>query len=298
MDSTLRFNAVHVLESLEGEERTGEYLVDEVLQPAKFEKQDLDVRYRRVRTGRELLRELATTAAMAEQTGLRPVVHIEAHGGKDGLLVASGEHVPWPDLRDVLTRINASTGLHLLLVMAMCRGIYLSRILRPMDPAPAWGIIGPSKEPKPRDLSVAMQGLYRGLLVHDDGRRALFDMNEGRPPAAWDYGFMNAEWLFCQAFRRYVRDATPEALQQRENELVAKVLRDRGSFDLALAADARERARVMLRDHASFFETMKNTFFMFEQWPANRERFKLASADCIGDRGLDAADDEEGEATP
>ena len=96
---------------------------------------------------------------------------------------------------------------------------------------------------------------------------------------------MSAEWLFCSAFARYVGDATPEALKERENELVAELLRRRKSYDLLLATEARVRARAQLADHRTFFDSMKATYFMFERWPGNQDRFQLAYGDCGGEGG-------------
>ncbi len=284
MDSTLRFGAIDVIESLPSDERpTGQHLVDEVLTPARYHHHPgLGVHYRRVVTAAELLAALDGVAARVEDTGAKPLVHIEAHGGQHGMRVASGEYVPWSALKAALTRINLLTGLHLTVMMAACSGHYLSRILLPTEPAPAWMVIGPHEPVWDADLYEAMAGFYRGLLDHGDAERALFDMNGGRPMAQWSYLVQPAEDMFRRAFSRYLADATPDALREREDLIVDAFLQRRGTRDPRVAAEARIQARAMLADHAGYFDLLKSRFFMLDDWPENRGRFLLTYEDCLG----------------
>jgi len=51
-----------------------------------------------------------------------PILHLSAHGGKEGIQLSSGEVLTWAKLKDLLIPINESFRGELLLCMSSCEG--------------------------------------------------------------------------------------------------------------------------------------------------------------------------------
>ena len=90
------------------------------------------------------LNRLASIVADVRASGRAPIIHIETHGTSDetGLVLSSGEFVPWSALKGLLTTINITCRLNLLVVLAACNGWGLLEIVQATDRAPLWGIWG------------------------------------------------------------------------------------------------------------------------------------------------------------
>jgi len=281
---TLQFDTVVVLESLPKRERkTGASLHYNVLKPWMDSNPGCRVTYNEVETREQFLQGLKAVEEQLVRADHRPIVHIEAHGEREGIVLATRELVLWEDVREHLTRINASSQFNLLVVMAMCSGWWLTDILTPLSPAPAWGIIGPTDPVSVGDLRNATEAFYSELLSSYNAWAALDAMNRNLPSPDWRYLLQTSEVAFCQVFKHYVeRYCTPAQLVDRENEMVAEIVK-RKKYALEAAYEARPMARAALRDNASLFEHYRERFLMLDEIPANRERFKLTYQDCGGD---------------
>lgn len=103
----VRFNSIYVLESLRlGDAKTGEDLYDTVIFPGKVRQEDMYTVFVQIPTRKILIERLILIAQAAERANHRPIIHIEAHGGADGIELTSGEYVSWRDLIPIFTRIN------------------------------------------------------------------------------------------------------------------------------------------------------------------------------------------------
>jgi hypothetical protein len=101
-----------------GAGRTGHRLFD-VIQPLGLTSNpSVDVRYTLVSTKDEFFKRLDWILQDAKTNGRKPVFHIEAHGGQDGLTVGSGDSVPWPELRKHFTEINHITRVNLIVLLS------------------------------------------------------------------------------------------------------------------------------------------------------------------------------------
>lgn len=119
--------------------------------------------YTRFARGRSSLVPSPNIHDVAKRYGRSPIVHIECHGDKHGVQLANGDSVAWTHIAPRLTVINRQSRMNLLVVAGMCHGWYMTDILRPVDRAPAFGIIGAMEEVYPRPLLAAMPKLYRVL---------------------------------------------------------------------------------------------------------------------------------------
>src|SRR6266566_9534621 len=114
---SVAFDSVVVFESLgPGEKKTGTWLFDHVLDPWAKANGPFRAYFNSIGTKAQFLHGLRAANEQLFAKGHAPIVHIEAHGDKDGIILASGEHVAWDELRDQLTTINVQCGFNLLLV--------------------------------------------------------------------------------------------------------------------------------------------------------------------------------------
>jgi len=279
---TLRFDSIVVIESLRPTDmKTGDWLYTSVIEPWARSNAPFYTKLYLPTSRFEFLGVLDELRDQLFRNGHAPILHIEAHGDREGLELGNHEHIPWEALRQRVTEMNQLCQVNLLLVMAMCAGWHLSRLLIPTQRAPVWGIVGPtSDDVTAGDLRNAMEGFYYTLLQTMNARRALDAMNGRVTYEQWTYRLETAEMMFCRAFHNYVSvNGTDDALKERENEIVAEILRHR-HHDITVAFDARALAHQMLRDHSTAFAFFRRTFLFIDMFPDNEARFKLNYTDC------------------
>lgn len=56
--------------------------------------------------------------------GLIPIIHISAHGCKEGIFLTNGKLLTWHELCEILTPLNKALNGYLLLFMSSCEGLY------------------------------------------------------------------------------------------------------------------------------------------------------------------------------
>lgn len=97
--TSARFNAIYVLESLApGELKTGRDLYESVLNPATHQLRNLHAEFSSVSTKEQLLSRLARITRAAQVANHPPIIHVEAHGGLEGILLADGTRINWRGL--------------------------------------------------------------------------------------------------------------------------------------------------------------------------------------------------------
>src|SRR6185295_1852059 len=153
--ATLFIGAIHIVESLgPDDEKTGTSLHD-LLSALVAERQErLALHHWQTRTRDDLMAVLSQIEEVVKSTRLAPILHLEAHGNKMGLGLASG-FVPWADLKAPLTRINILCRLNLLVVVAACDGEASLSTIFAHDRAPVWGIIGPNRKVLESEIATA-----------------------------------------------------------------------------------------------------------------------------------------------
>jgi hypothetical protein len=233
-------------------------------------------------TGRDdVLRELSAIEQRVRTKGEGPIVHIEAHGDKTGMVLASGELLPWGDLAAALRPINEATQFNLLLVLALCSGWHFCRALMPTDAAPAWGVIGPPEPVWSSELHDATVELYTELASKADLRAAVARMNRDAPMSAWEYRALPAEIMFAAVFRRYaIEFCSDEQVRSRSIAISHLALRESG-LDLRAAFAVRPKAVDALRDVRAQFHGLRRRHFMLDKFPRNEERFPITFEDAM-----------------
>jgi hypothetical protein len=99
------------------------------------------------RTAAELF-EFLNRLEKRAKAGLRPIIHLDTHGGQaDGLYIAeSEEFVPWQELVDRLRPINMATENNVCVVSAACFSLHTIMNLDIKAPTPFFVMFAPPRE--------------------------------------------------------------------------------------------------------------------------------------------------------
>jgi hypothetical protein len=277
--SSVSFDGIVVIESLSKPNLlTGTDLFETTIAPAALTNNTF-AELRRVATREQFFSALSRAEALANE-GHAPIIHLEMHGDKTGLQLTSREIVGWSELAPALTRVNERTKMNLLVVAAACHGWHLSEVLRPVDRAPAWGIIGPPDSIGERDLYDAMKRFYASLWTSVDLREALNSGNESPDISDWRFRIQSADLLYCRVFRWYLESFREESQADRLNRLVAEAARLQ-RLDVTQTMQLRANFARDLDNHQFWFDHYKTHFLMLDLFPENAPRFELQLSDCL-----------------
>ena len=103
--------------------------------------------------------------AMKQCPGRHPILHLSAHGGREGIQLSSGQIVTWARLREHFVPINDSLQKTLLLCMSACEGYGACRMAMEVrkDSQPYFAMIGNSSTPTWSDTAVSYLSFYHLL---------------------------------------------------------------------------------------------------------------------------------------
>jgi len=280
----VRFSGIYVIESLpDGDPKTGRDLYDNVVFPVTRKLDNLHTQFATARNRDEFIKCLADVGRDVATNGRIPMLHLEAHGTPDGIELADQLQLTWKELVPLLGSINEACHMNLVVIAISCYGANLVSALMPSDRAPLFLNVGPRDTMKHVELLEATSRFYaqlvETLLTGGDINAAFDAMNAGVSGSGARIFVGTAEIYFCRVFRQYWAQQTEEALQARENDLVARNARERGA-DLRRTAAFREEVRRDLRDAETQYNHLRERFLMLDLFPENREKFGLTYELC------------------
>ena len=254
--------------------KTGTELYESVIAPLSYGAVPIvQARHHAIGDRAHLFEVLEDIRERCINQGIYPIVHIEAHGNRYGLRLASAERVEWLELLDALTGINRACELNLLVAMSACWGADISRILHPNHPAPFWGTVGPAEKIKAGALLDSFSAFYRSYLTDFDGKKAIDAMRGADPNESRKMGFRNAEVMFRQIFFEFIARYSHGA---RLQERIGRVYGWISEYDPGVSkreTEVRAWIEQRLLEHRVHFERYKIEYFMYELFPKNKTRF-------------------------
>jgi hypothetical protein len=149
-----------------------------------------------------------------------PILHISAHGAKQGIQLSNGAIMNWSDLRELLVPINESLGGALLLCMSACEGFAACQMAMEQDDAkqPYFAMVGSYKEPTWSDTAVSYLTFYhlvaKGQAI-DDAVAAM------RTASGHDSWTIETAENTRRAYLEFLRRSSELGTAQRELETVA-----------------------------------------------------------------------------
>ena len=234
--------------------------------------------YHWVDTAHELATVLRQLEAEAE-AGHSPILHLECHGGKQGIELASGEKMGWHQVKAHITPINIKSKTNLIVTLAACWGAWLSSVAVPPGRAPFVVLVGPAESIGQGFIEISYTAFYEELLTSFNFGHALMRMEHENGGLPFNYGITTAREIFEKGYAEYRRtQMTPEALAEREDafiKAVRKAPRHPHYFRLDFELRAIYRAEVDSPRATARFERFKERFFMADLYPENYIRFGL-----------------------
>lgn len=274
---TIHTNGIAVLEFLDaGEYKVGQSLLESFIEPSW--KSCPNKYYYSAHNKIEFVNNLTLIANAALNQGFKPIIHIDAHGGRTGISnkQTGGEQITWEELKPHFQRINQYSEFNLLILLSTCSGSYLASTLVPMDSAPCWGLAGPIGIASPYDLVEDYGNFYKIFFEKMELGEALRSLNRFSNRDERHYVFTAADIFFNQLWKEYLRTAGSRTeVEKRAEKLINRHIRVSGGGKKTVG-NWRKRVIRDLSNHRSFFEKFSRIFFMEDQLPGNLARFGIS----------------------
>jgi len=102
-----------------------------------------------------------------------PIIHISAHGNKDGIQLTDGSFFHWSQLKSIFKRKYLDLHNLLIVCMSSCEGFGAARMAFNSESLPFLALIGPTAEIDLRDTAIAFLTFYYRLKKDASPRAAL-----------------------------------------------------------------------------------------------------------------------------
>lgn len=265
------FHKIWFLESLpKGELQTGEHIYQDSVAIHLRNRKDFEAELVKISDKAKFFATLKRIEKDAKN-GKYPMLHIDCHGDKTGIQLASGEIVEWPALEKYLTPINEASKVNLVVFLAACEGTWLIHTIQKIDRASFWGIIAPNVPVTAGSIESDCTKFYQNLLKNLNADDAIASLNENHENRI--YHFFSVEGLFLKAFSQYYRQfCMGQGRKKRIEELVTEVLKD---SQVTRSVDwVRKQVKDRLKNtEESDFVAKRKKFFFIDRFPENEKRF-------------------------
>lgn len=198
-----------------------------------------------------------------------PLLHIEAHGNKDGLELTNGEFLSWQELKLYLIAINIETRFNLFIVLAMCNGAYFLDALKIDDRSPCVGMLAPIKPVYPTPLLSTFINFYKKLFKTADIFKSAIHINQENNPEESVY-FCTSAYHHCEEVMKKLKENTlsKKAIREDAKTLYRQAKKDKLSPLPSIGAIT----RMMQKKSPEFMKEMEDHYLMFDLFPENRNR--------------------------
>lgn len=168
-----------IIESLgDGDKKTGRIFHEEIIKFKTFQEPNLSAFYYDEQTKESFLKRFETIALKVREEHYFPIIHLEAHGSKDGIHLGSGENLKWKELMPYLIEINVLIENRLMVSLGTCYGISLISAIDPTKRAPFRFVIGSTKEVTEKDVLIGFEKYFEIFYFSFDAVKSLDEMNK------------------------------------------------------------------------------------------------------------------------
>ncbi len=123
---TVYCNSLYIFESLVNEHKTGKWLYEDLIS-LTYKDKSYNIFYVPIDNKKQLLVELNKIKTEVKERLRLPIIHIEAHGDKEGFEIArTKEYLNWRELNNELAEINFLCRNNLILSLGVCNGHYIN----------------------------------------------------------------------------------------------------------------------------------------------------------------------------
>lgn len=248
-------NALVIVDALdESDLQTAIHLRDEIYDDTSASRPGY-CHYLKVESASQFLAAIDQVNEQAKD-GLRPILHIEAHGDEHlGIQVAaSGEMVPWSQLLPKLQEINKNSKNNLGVVMAACFGLYAITPLRIEEPCPFYFLVGSDELVPAGYIDDAMRLFYLELNRSNSLDDAMMTVDV-------KFKQFHAEKFFYTTFAKYMKRACMGGgAQKRVERLLTEAVEGGAVTNRATLRALRKRAKDFVRSQERAFNEYSSRF--------------------------------------
>lgn len=196
IENEIYFSNIYIIQSLDtSEKQTGQLLFEDIFRPLMYKPQNWTCEFLDLKSKKDLINFLLNLAEEIETQYISPHLHLESHGEKNGLFLASGECLSWDELSVYLLKINIATKNNLFLSIATCYGGFIQHQLKFMSkPCPFRAFIGPKEKIYENDVLTSFTAFFEKLLKDKSYDSALQAITLESPEIEFHY--IRAEQLF------------------------------------------------------------------------------------------------------
>lgn len=288
IDWHCKFSKIYVIESLpEGEHKTGKELFDDYLLYGGMElefqeeknglKRKLQREYIDAKTRADFFAALEKVLAETNECGVGPIIHLEMHGYKHGVILSSGESVDWKETRERFLDIHVACECNLFITLAVCEGADLYMAVDIRSRCPFWGLLGSIQKISTATVAQGFGEYYRIFLTEMNARKAFNALNAISGNAGTYFSLVNTQNLFAYSFKnafsqkgisRVVDGILDELPKKIRKEYVQKYGKHgiRPYIKQSILTDKLKQ---------KYLDEWQSNFFLWDIFPQNRERFSL-----------------------
>ena len=265
-DFTIDLNSIIVVESIDGEVKTGHLLYDTLI--SEFEKIDAfygNTEYKEC-NGKEELLQFFENLVVRVRSGLRPMIHIECHSDElgKGLILTSGEFVAWSELYDYLREINIIMKNSLFLNMGVCEGGKIQEIVDIEREAPFFCLIGSLETIWNTEIFEGFVNFYKAILVDKNILLGMTNIKSNTNFKCW-----SLEKIFRCLYKLFVADKENGGYEKTANRVIAQVeLEQKKSIALDVKANMIiECRKELLNSYNKIILNTRDKFLMIDRYP-------------------------------
>jgi len=278
MKRKFRFNKLYIIESLElNEKKTGTELHDDLIRWKVFDNDKLSTELIIVNSKKCFFSTLKKIQEECATEDKYPMIHFEIHGSEnqDGLILNSGELIKWMELYDDLVSLNKKIGNNLFITMAVCHGAFLMELIKIDKPAPYWGIIGSFDKIETNDLLIRYNQFYDEFFTSFDLEKSIERLKKANKEIPAKYRYINSEETFEKVYNDYLEEKfSNEAIKKRANDTIKEE-----NLNIEGRSEKRKFERQFKKQleasKKSYFKKHHDIFFMINEFPVNKNRFKV-----------------------
>jgi hypothetical protein len=268
-----RFNCIAIFDAIpEGHLNTAKLLCGELKDIADYKADGLHVRYYRIDSVDALKDGLERLHKEVSGNGILPWIHLEGHGLKDesGFVLANKSHFTWLQFKKLITPLNITLGLNLILVLATCYGGSFASSIRTTDTAPVLGLIGPKKEISAGKLGDGFKNFYQTFFETGSLKSAIQALNASAERGM--YFRTTAEEFFYAVWTSYKKiQCTEEEINKRARSMYRALKKKKVDKIPSIGS----LKRTLRHREPELFDEYRDTYFMYDRVPENRERFAV-----------------------
>tara|TARA_R110002072_G_scaffold238329_1_gene395711 strand:- start:48942 stop:49766 length:825 start_codon:yes stop_codon:yes gene_type:complete len=263
------FNKISIIESLGRKDRkTGSRLYEDISMLEVFHGRGVDIELKTIQGKVDLFTYIDGLVCDAKTKRKFPVLQIDAHGSRLGIVLGSNETVSWRELCDKLRVLNTALRGNLIIVMASCYGCFITGGVDLFDRAPFWGLMSPLNEVYSDDIEKDLRKFYESIFKGDS--------DNGSIPKQPSFNLITVENVFLEFWKIYLDNQAPNDLLTQHAKLLY-TQKKKNNPNLKIE-DLRES---LLSTGKSRLLYQLNFFLFTDIEPYNLERVRFKSSDEI-----------------